>query len=284
MKKIFIPVLTLLIAGLASPSYGAWGANFRHGNHHGSNSLFSSDSDGYWLNRWRSYKKYPINFYSQRLLNKDSGEKSKTIDAHEYKRGVAVTARIGQRMYDSTTYTITTRTGSEQYRATETGSMYGGQNEIKITKGQIFTPLGETKINGEYYILFEVPETSHIIAADYKGYFLDALGLIEDGFLYVSKDIVVSRPHNLHIEPYREVEENTGEAKLDFEIKYGGIQGGDMSFVVSDGTDEGKRKYAPLDEKIVQVNGVNFEIIHASPDYIEYKILEPMPAPEQPEK
>ena len=124
MKKIFIPVLTLLIVCFATQSYSRWGGNFSHNNREGTNSLLSSDSDGYWLNSFRSYKKYPINFYSQRLLNKNSSEQTQQIEAHEYQYGVAVTARLGQRMYDSTTYTVTTKTGGEQYSATANGILY----------------------------------------------------------------------------------------------------------------------------------------------------------------
>lgn len=275
MKKIFIPVLTLLIVCFATQSYGRWGENFSRNNRTGANSLFSSDSDGYWLNKLRGYKKYPINFYSQRLLNKNSGEETTQYEAREYQRGVAVTARLGQRMYDSSTYTITTKTGGEQYRATSDGSLYNAQYEVKIKEGQIFTPIGEIKVNGQYYLLFEVPESAYIIAVDYKGYFLDALGIIDDGNLYVAKDITVVRPHDLQVEPYQKVQSDTSDTEFNFEIRYGGIQGDDMVFIVAEGDDEeGKRKYAPLTEKIVQVNGINFEVIHASPDYIEYVIMD----------
>lgn len=276
MKKIFIPVLTLLAITVAAPSYGRWGANFARSNNVDNDSLFSSDSDGYWLNKFRGYKKYPINFYSQRLLNRNSGEKTQEVQAHEYQRNVAVTARVGQRMYDSTTYKVTTKTGAEQYRAVNSGLLYTAQNEISIHEGQLFSPIGEIKVNGQYYVLFEVPDSSYILAADYKGNFLDAMGLIEGGNLYVAKDITVVRPDDLRVELYNDVEENTDDAKLNFEIKYGGIQNGEMSFVVSTGDDSeyDQRQFVPLTEKFVQINGVNFEIIYASPEYIEYKILE----------
>lgn len=276
MKKIFIPVITLLTISIASPSYSRWGGNFSQSNHLDNDSLFSADSDGYWLNKFRGYKKFPINFYSQRLLNKNSGEKTEEVEAHVYQRNVAVTARVGQRMYDSTTYKITTKTGSEQYKAVKSGSLYTAQTEVKIKEGQLFTPLGEIKVNGQYYVLFEVPDSDYIIAADYKGKFLDAIGLIEGGNLYVNKDITVINPRDLGVEPYQETTEDTGDAELNFEIKYGGIQGEEMSFIVSNGqeSDYDQRQFVPLNEKIVQINNVGFEIIHASPDYIEYKILE----------
>ena len=276
MKKIFIPLTILLMVGLSTPSYSRWGATFSHGNPHGNNSWFSADSDGYWLNKLRSYKKYPINFYSQRLLNKGSGEKKQQIEAREYERGVAVTARLGQRMYDSSTYTLTTRTGGEHYKALMDGTISNAQNEVNIKQGQIFTPLGEIKVNGQYYILLPFPDSSYVAAVDYKGYFLDALGLIEDGFLYIPKDIAVVIPHDLKVELYKKVEEDTSDTELNFEIKYGGIQGDEMSFLVSDGknAEYDQRQFVPLGENFIQVNNVNFEIIYASPDYIEYKILD----------
>ena len=277
MKKIFISVLVLSIIGFAAPSFSRWGENFSHTNREGNNSLFSSDSDGYWLNKFRNYKKYPVTFYSQRLINKGSSENSQEIDVHEYQRNVAVTARLGQRMYDSTTYTVTTRTGGEQYKAATDGLFYSAQNEIKIKKGHIFTPLGEVKINGQYYILFELPETSYIVAADHKGYFLDALGLIEHDNLYISKDITVVRPHDFHVEPYKEVEETTGNSVLNFEIKYGGLQNNEIVFIISDEDGNEQRQYATTDQSVVQINNVGFSIIHASPDYIEYEIMDPIP-------
>ena len=285
MKKIFIPVLTLLIVCFATQSYSRWGGNFSHNNREGTNSLLSSDSDGYWLNSFRSYKKYPINFYSQRLLNKNSSEQTQQIEAHEYQYGVAVTARLGQRMYDSTTYTVTTKTGGEQYSATANGILYNSQNEIKIRKGQIFTPIGEIKVNGQYYVLFEVPDSDYIIAADYKGRFLDAMGLIEDGSLYVAKDFTIVRPKDLSVEPYQDKEEASGDAELNFEIRYGGIENNNMVFIIGDdrGEEYEQKQYASVGPQMLQIGGVNFEIIHASPDYVEYKILSP-DTPMQPEQ
>lgn len=276
MKKIFIPVLTLLIIGFAYQSHARWGETFSRHNYPGNTSLFSADSDGYWLNKFRGYKKYPVNFYSQRLINKGSGEDTQEIEAHEYKRGVAVTARVGQRMYDSTTYTVVTKTGGEQYKAVKDGVIANTLKEIKIKKDQIFTPLGEVKINGQYYILFEIPETAYVIAADYKGYILDAIGLIENGFLYITKDITVVRPDDFQIEPYKDVKETTSDAELNFAVKYDGIEGDQMAFIISssDDPEEDQRKFAPLKERIIQIRGVNFEVIYASPDYIEYVILD----------
>jgi len=279
MKKIFIPLTILLMVGLTAPSYGRWGGTFSHGNHQGNNSWFSADSDGYWLNRFRSYKKYPITFYSLRLLNKGSGENTQKVEAHEYERGVAVTARLGQRMYDSSTYTLTTRTGGEQYKALKKGIISNAQNEVTIQEGQIFTPLGEIKVNGQYYILIPFPDSSYVAAIDYKGYFLDALGLIEDGFLYIPRDIAVVEPRDLQVELYKKVEEDASDTELNFEIKYDGIHGNEMSFLVSDGknAEYNQRHYVPLGENFIQVHNVNFEIIYASPDYIEYRILDSEP-------
>ena len=284
MKKIFVPVLTLLIACFAAQGYAAWGERYSHNNREGNDSLFSSDSDGYWLNSFRTYKKYPINFYSQRLLNKNSSEQTQQIEAHEYQYGVPVTARLGQRMYDSTTYTVTTRTGGEQYSATSDGVLYNGQNEIKIHKGQIFTPIGEIKVNGQYYVLFEVPDSDYIIAADYKGRFLDAIGLIESGSLYVAKDFTIVRPKDLSVEAYQNKEQDTGDAELNFEIRYGGIENNNIVFIIGDdrGEEYEQIQYAPVEPQMLQISGVNFEIIHASPDYVEYKILGP-DAPVQPQ-
>ncbi|MBR1601728.1 MAG: hypothetical protein IJ677_09175 [Alphaproteobacteria bacterium] len=283
MKKIFIPVLTLLMLGFANLSHARWGENFSRHNYPGNDSWFSSDSDAYWLNKLRNYKKYPVNFYSQRLINKGSGEETQEVVAHEYKRGIAVTARLGQRMYDSTTYTITTKTGGEQYKAVTDGVIYNTLNEVKIKQGQLFTPLGEVKINGQYYVLFEIPDSSYIIAVDYKGYPLDALGLIENGFLYITKDITVIRPHDLQFEQYKDVTETSSDAELNFAVKFDGIQGDQMAFIISssDNPDEDQRKFAPLKEKIIQIRGINFKIIYVSPDYIEYMIMDTEATPEK---
>lgn len=276
MKKIFISVLMLSIIGFAAPSFSRWGENFSRTNPNGNGSFFSSDSDGYWLNKFRNYKKYPINFYSQRLLNKGSSENTQEVEVHEYQRNVAVTARLGQRMYDSTTYTVTTKVGGEEYIATSDGVLYRAQDEIKIKKGQIFVPFGEVKINGQYYILFDLPDSSYVAAVDYNGHFLDGLGLVEQDNLYISKDITIVRPHDLHVEPYKDVEETTGDTTLHFAVKFDGIQGNNMAFIISNNDDPeyDQRKFAPLGEQVIQINGINFRIIHVSPDYIEYMILE----------
>lgn len=274
MKKIFIPVITLLAVSFAAPSYSRWGDKYYNMNHQ-EGSLFDSDSDSYWLNRLRGYRKYPINYYSESMINKDADEQTQTVDVHEYQRGVAVTARLGQRMYDSTTYTITKKSGGERYQATTDGLLYGGLNEIKIKKGDLFTPFGEVKINGNYFMLLELPNSPYIAMVDTKGRFLDALGMVEAGYLYVSKDITIVRPNDFHVEEYRDVQEITGDTQFNFEIKYGGIENNNMVFLVSSANNSGneQRMYAPMEQRMLQINDVNFEVIHASPDYIEYKIM-----------
>lgn len=274
MKKIFIPLITLLAIGFAAPSHSRWGETFSNSSNNGG-SMFSEDSDNYWLNRFRGYKKYHINFYSENMINKGRSEETRTVNVHEYKRGVAVTARLGQRMYDSTTYTVTKKTGGEQYKAATEGLFYNAQNEIKIKNGEIFTPFGEVKINGQYYILFELPDSPYVVMADSKGQFLDALGMVENGYLYISKDITIIRPRDFHVVEYDGVEETSGDAKLNFEIQYGGLQNNQIVFIIRTGENdtEGLRQTVPADQQIIRVNNIDFEIIHVSSDYIEYVIL-----------
>ena len=275
MKKIFIPVITLVAISFAAPSYSRWGETFKDYNA-SSGALFSSDSDGYWLNKFRGYKKYPIVFYSEKMLQSKDAGSTDTFKTREYKHNVIVSAKKGQRMYDLTTYNVTKNRGKEQYKVTDDGYFYSGQNEIKLWRDDLLEPLGEVKINGNYYIILQLPDTSYVVMADSKGIMLDALGQIEHDNLLVSKEITIVHPKDLGVVPYREEIEEKGSNKTAFEISYEGMYNGNIVLKLTEDekNDAAQLQYLSPDDKIVNIHGVRFEITHVTPEYIEYRILD----------
>ncbi|MBP5215090.1 MAG: hypothetical protein J6039_00835 [Alphaproteobacteria bacterium] len=274
MKKIFVPTLALIAVMVSAPSYARWGDTYQN---FGSSkpSIFSADSDAYWLNKFRGYKKYPVHFYTEKMLRGDEKpEVVKTVSTHEYKHNVIVSAKVGQRMFDSSSYQISQQKGKETYRATTDGLLYTGLDEIKISENQLLKPLGEVKINGNYYVVLELPETSYVIMADTKGYVLDALGQIEHGNLLVPKDVIIVRPHGFQVEEYRETKEITGDTRTNFEIQYMGLENYEfMVFQIIEGG-HARNEFIPISEKNIVLQNTKFEVIYAGPDYIEYKILD----------
>lgn len=274
MKKIFISALALVAIMITSPSYGRWGDNYKNFTT-SKPSLFSSDSDGYWLNKFRGYKKYPIHFYTEKMLRGDEKpEVIKTVSAHEYKHNVIVSAKVGQRMYDASSYEISQEKGKEEYRIKTDGLLYTGLDEIKLEEGQLLSPIGEVKINGRYYVVLGLIRTTYVIMADNKGFVLDAIGQIEHGNLLVPKDIVIVRPDDLQVEEYRKTTDITGETKTAFEIKYMGLENGDIMVFQIEENGQARNEFVPLSEKNIVLHDTKFEVIYAGPEYIEYKILD----------
>ncbi|MBQ7633401.1 MAG: hypothetical protein IJS88_04730 [Alphaproteobacteria bacterium] len=292
MKKIFIPALTLLLTGLASSaSAQCYDGNctapvFTNpcstamGCPEEEKALFedffdNQGSDSYWKNRFRQYRIYPIVEYPEAAPCDEAGmDSEQTVNAHEYQRGVVVSANKGQRMYDSTTYTLRTHTSTfEAYRVNTKGYIRGKGHEFKLYTDELLRPVGEVSINNAPYMLISLGNTPYMVMIDNKGRFYNQIGIANNGNLYVGNDTVVINPPSLRLIPAQSIQQSKSDTRLNFDIRYDGIENNMLVFLVynADTGTTTKRTASPT-QRYITVNGINFEIIYYTPEYIEYRI------------
>ena len=291
MKKIFIPAITLLLTGWAVPSQAQYADNYEVPTYSGAcaslqgcpeeepavlEDIFDKPSkDSYWKNRFRSYRVYPVVMYPEPSTCDDVGTaSSQTVNAHDYQKGVVVSANRGQRMYDSTTYTLTTHTTvGEAYRFNTRGTISSKAHDFKINTDELYRPFGEVKINEQNYMLLSVANTAYTLLFDERGKMYDKMGIVYKGNLYVGNDVIVYTPQYLKLMQAQNVSQSASDRKLNFDIRYNGIEGNMLSFLIynaATGTTT-KRVAAPA-QRYININGVNFEIIYYTPEYVEYRI------------
>lgn len=263
MKKIFIAISSIILVGCTF-----------------FNPYLERDNERYWLNNLKSYKTYPIHFYdNENELSDKKLVSSKTVNLHEYKHNVVVSANLGQRMVDSQTYTINNYSKGKIVAHTD-GEIYSINNTIKIKRGDVFTPLGEIKYNGKYYMLIDADGHGSILLVDEQGYFLDKIAILYNGDLILPRDEFNMLPKNLGVDLVNNIDKDVSKPKLQFEIKYDGLEYGLMNFVYVDysnaDSSEGyfQRFSFPQQQNLLNINGIKFKIMDAYPDRIEYMLLD----------
>ena len=289
MKKIFIFTLALIWIYQAAPAYSQcigldcppeepgpitkmqymW-EDFK------SRDIWKPDNDKYWLNKFRNYKKYPIKFYNDEELYANKGvDNTRTVEVHEYKRYTPVSARRGQLMYESTTYTITYHRGSgERYHLSDNAILYLRGEALQISSREILKPIGEIYMNGEYFMLQRMPHTSYVLTVDDHGNIVPEFGQVDSrGYLLVGREKIHIRPQNVIALEYSDSGETATRPVFNFSVTYGGIEGKEFALIIKDGSGAEVKRMVPLWKKMVIVNGIKFQIIYASPEYIEYQIV-----------
>ena len=259
MKKIFITISLLALTACI---------------------FFEKDNPHYWLNNIRSYKTLPINYYDSNTP--EFGEKltsSRTLNTRTYKHNVIVSANLGQRMVDAQTYTVKNYT-AEKIVATTDGQLYNISHTVDIHEGDVYTPLGEVKFNGQYYLLVDPQNNGNILLIDEDGKFLNMICRIYRGELLLSREKAVINPQGLGVEQDINVREVVDKPKLQFEIKYDGLENGMMAFIYTDysnaSSTEGyfQRFTFPQEQELVDINGIKFKVMDVYPDRIEYMLLD----------
>ena len=294
MNKIFISVLSLVLVCLASESRSDWGEEARiQINEAASNtrnaavrlkdntvrtvkSWVERDNENYWLNNLRSYKTYPINFYNGDGWKYDGNKEREEIATREYKHNVVVSANVGQRMLDSETYTITVHNNSPRYVPTTDVSFYGLSGDLHLKAGQELEPLGEVKIEGIYYLLFDPNKNGQVVMIDETGRFLHMICHIYKRELIVSKKPTAIRPKDARADRVSGVKHTTEAPKFHFELKYEGLEDKKMSFLYISSETGGlaQRFTYPETQKVINIYGNKIQIIRPYADRIEYMILD----------
>ncbi|MBR1825193.1 MAG: hypothetical protein IJ770_01230 [Alphaproteobacteria bacterium] len=241
-----------------------------------SKDIWKPDNEKYWLNKFRNYQKYPVTFYSEDDLMAAAGEDNvRTVEVHEYQRYTPVSAFKGQIMYDSATYDIVYRRGSgERYAVDRDTMVYLHADGVKIGPNTPLKPIGEVRINGEYFMLLELPRSSYVLAVDNHGNIAPMFGQVNNrGYYLVGRDRIHIKPANAVIKSYSDSVEKTTKPVFNFSITYGGIENKEIALVIKDGTGEEQTRMIPMWKKMITVNGVKIQIIYANPEYIEYQLV-----------
>lgn len=289
MKKIFISTLALIIFFKVTPAFSECIGLDCPPDHGGpitqlqykweefkQEDIWKPDNDKYWMNKFRGYKKYPIKFYNDADLYANSGvNNTRTVNVHDYKPFTPVSARKGQVMYDSTTYTITYNRGSgERYCVDRNATFFLRGNTVQLTPDMPLKPIGEVYMNNEYFMLLRVPNTSYVITMDDHGNIVPEFGQVDSrGFYLVGRDIIQIRPEGTIIKSYSDSKETYTRPRFNFSVTFGGVENKEIAFVIKDGSGEVQTRLVPMYKKMVTINGVKFQIIYVNSNYIEYQIV-----------
>lgn len=272
MKKIFlIPLSFALVACVAkSNDFKQSLDSFKTSAH----TLIEPDNNNYWKNNFNAYHTYPINFYSSYNRPAGEGDQKKIVNLREYARNTAVSARKGQRMVDSETVTVTQSDNTNKYMATSSGKIFKANTEMKVEGDKIYRPIGEVKIDGSYFLLFDPQRDGRVFLIDSAGQVIPKMGHIDGNDLILSKEIVVVSPSGLRMIPANPKVSNSAPQKH-FEIKYDGIKNETMAFIYTNYENNTVQRFTyPEGRKTVDINGVKFNILKASPDHVIYMIIE----------
>lgn len=240
--------------------------------------LFESDNDNYWMNNFRSYRTYPIEYYTG--MTKPKTEKvtdSKTLPTHTFDRRVVVSANVGQRMVDSEIYTVK-KMAINKLIANETGYVASGSRVVKLNKGDSYTPIGEILRNGEIYKVFDPTGQGNFLLVNSDGVILPKIATLYRGELFYPKQDADIEPEGLGIEPFHDERQDVSAPEQRFEIKYEGMMNDRMTFsyteYAADKVAVTRHYVYSANDKLLDIHGVKLQITDVYPDRVEYMILD----------
>lgn len=235
-------------------------------------SLGTPDHENYWLNNIRTFHTYPIVYYQHPDYYEHVDVKDNVQHAREYPLNVVISANVGQVMVGDEVYTVRTANFGEHYEITDDGMVYNSGGEINLTKGQVITPIGEVKIDGRYYIVFEPERDGRMLLADEHGQILHNIGRYYRGEFLMSRDLASVMPKDLSIIKTSDVKQEVSNSEMQFEIKYDGTADGLIKFIYVDyvnGRRETQLAFS-ADQRYLDINGKHIQVITATADSIEY--------------
>lgn len=282
MKKIFLTILSLAGVTYSAQCFAGWTfapRRFANDVSAKAHTLVERDNDNYWLNNIRFYRTYPINFYGNKTPQNVSDSSSlQTVTTREYPYDMAVAANYGQRMYDSETYSVQQKSTEGVYAPQSDGVIFTTNKEIHLTQDMSLEPIGEVKISGEYYLIFEPEHNGQLILIDKTGQIMPMIGYLYNNEFLASKDKAQVSPRDLAVAPQKD-KQFTTDPQMQFEIIYDGARNNVMSFQYIDhrtpavGSTYTQRFSFPTGQDVININGVRFKILHADENHVEYMLL-----------
>lgn len=239
-------------------------------------TLVERDHKNYWLNNVRFYKSFPINFYNGNGMKYSGGVQNQEVATREYKHNVVVSANLGQRMLDSETFVVTSKDHGQLYKPETDVIFYTLTGELRLSTQDELAPIGEVKIEGLYYLLFDPKEDGRIVMIDETGRFVHMMCRIYKDELVISEEITNVNPKMARVEPTSGIKSVAGAPKFNFELKYDGLQDGKMSFLYISNESGGtaQRFTYPETQKVINIYGNKIQIVRPYKDKIEYMILD----------
>lgn len=281
MKKIFLLAISLpfLVCGgyyhdgeRFSNDVRQWGSDMVDSIH----TVVERDHENYWLNNFRSFKTYPINYYQGNHENaSETNVQTTTHHTQEYPKNIPISAYVGQRIIGDETYTVTTSDMGEHYEISTDGEIRNSIYQIKLSKRQVMTPIGEVLINGHYFLVFEPEQDGRMILADESGQIMHLIGHYYRGELLMSRDLTTIMPKDLSIIKTSDIHQTSSAPQLQYEIYYKGLVDGQMQFSHIDfinGRTE-KTFVFPISQQIVNIEGKSIKILSATDKNIQYILL-----------
>lgn len=272
MKKIFLIPLSFALAACSfnsdevKQSFDEMKAS--------AHTLVEPGHNNYWKNNFTSYRMYPVNFYTTYNQPHNTQNTQQTVNMREYARNTAVSAKVGQRMIDSETFTVTQNDNSDKYTASADGKLYKANAELLIRGNDILEPIGEVQIDGSYFLIFDPQRDGRVFLIDATGQIIPTMGHIDGKNLILSREIVVLTPKDLRMNQANPSVVN-GTPQKHFEIKYDGIKAGAMTFIYTNYENNTMQRFSfPKGRKIVDINGVKLNILDSDENQIVYMIID----------
>ena len=270
MKKIFL--LAISLPFIVCSGFAETVENFGDKVVDTAHTLGTPDHENYWLNNIRTFKTYPISYYQKENSYSAPTYENNVYHTREYPRNSAISARVGQVMLSDETYTVRSANLGQHYEVSADGTVYNSTDEIKLDKGQVITPLGEVKINGHYYLVFEPERDGRLLLADTQGQIMHNIGRYYRGDFLSSKDVTSVLPKDLSIVKSDDIKQEASDMAMQFEIKYAGLDDGLMHFLYvdySNGRTETKLTFSK-EQKFIDIEGMHIQILDASADEVQY--------------
>ena len=224
------------------------------------------------------FQTLPITYYD----NEMKLVKTELITERNFIENKVLSSAVGYSIVDDKTYRKTYY-AREAVRPTEDGGLSSNAEPVEYKKHQQFDMIGEVYVDGVRYALIPTAHESFVTLIDGEGKLYHRLGQIRNGRLILLNEVFVVNPKNFAFEPVMISKSEQTNPIKGFDIKYGGLRNGYVSFIyynydspTTDGLDDsGEFEVLSFPNKpgAVDLKGVGIKIVEARDDSIDYIIL-----------
>ena len=226
-----------------------------------------------------SLQMVPITYYD----NSMRPVKTELLTERSFPEGRVLSAAVGYSIVDDKTYRKVYY-AREVLRANMDGGLVSGGNPVSYEKSQQVDMIGEVWENGERYALIPTGEKGFVALVNSKGDLLTKIGQIRHDELVLLKSDFVVYPEDFSFEPVTLSKTVQTTPIKGFDIKYGGLKAGYVSFIYyqfdapsNDGLhDSGEFEVFSYPNKPgpIDIKGVKIKILEARKESLDYMILE----------
>ena len=231
-------------------------------------------------NVWaESFQTLPIIFYDQSMRP----VKSELLTERSFPVNRVLSANVGYSMVDDKIYRKIYY-AQEVVRANMDGGLVSGTYPVEYKKGQELSLFGEVVIDGTLYALISAGDKDFYALVDGQGNLYHRIGQVRHDRLALLNTSFVVYPTKFSFEPVT-LSKAVQTSPIDgYDIKYGGLKAGYVSFVYyrydapsNDGLhDSGEFEVIsfPAKQSLINIRGVKLKILEAKKESIDYMIIE----------